>query len=309
MSKVLQRVLLALFVILDVFLVVVAVRHVNGTPPTSDLPAAAATTAAPSASPTATSGSDTPTTATPDTSSQVEYEFDAAAAVAMASSNDGTVIFGTRGRCADAPATVQISTNGGRNFATRSTGLTTTLAVAASSANSISVVGTDGDCKVKQIASVDAGKSWTDADDVTLWYPAPDNDKTVVSPSGPSEPGTGCVVTSVSQVTAASARVSCADGMFKGSGDNGATWVDLGRLDNVRVGTFLTPSGGFALARYNGCGANEFSTTDGGVTWTPGGCISGDPAQAISATTNGLAAVVADQFYTSADNGESWMQP
>ena len=309
MSKVLQRVLLAVFVVVDVILVVGATRHVNSTPPSSDLPAAAASIAPSTSAPTGTPSGAAPTSGAPTAPSQVEYEFDAATAVALASSNDGTVIFGSRGRCADAVTTVQISTNDAKNFAPRQTGLTTTLAVAAASAKSITVVGTDEDCKVRQITSADAGKSWTESDDVTLWYPAPDNDTTVVSPSGPSDPGAGCVVTSISQVTAASARVSCADGSVKGSGDSGSTWVDLGRLDNVRVSTFLTPSAGFALARYNGCGANEFSTTDGGVTWTPGGCISGDPAQAIAATTNGLTAIVADQTYVSTDSGQSWKQP
>lgn len=299
MSRILQRVLLAVFVIVDVFLVVLAVRHVNGTPPASDLPDVAATA--------------TPTPGEPETSpvasSQIDYDFKASEAVALSAANDGTIVYGTRGRCADAPTSVMISTNGGADFAPSDTGLTTTLAVKAANATSITVVGTDAKCDVKQLTSTNGGSSWTASDSVELWYPAVDDSATVVSPKRSSKPAEGCIVTSVSQVTAASARISCADGTIRGSGDDGATWVELGRLDNVRVSSFLTPSAGFALARYNGCGANQFATTDGGVTWTPGGCITGDPAQAIAATANGLTAVVAGEPYVSADNGQTWMQP
>lgn len=291
--------LLALFLLVDVVLVVVAVRHVNGTPPASDLPAAAAT-------PSPTPGE--PET-TPVASDQVAYDFKASEAVSLSAANDGTIVYGTRGRCADGPTTVMISTNGGADFAPSKTGLTTTLAVKATSATSITVVGTNDNCDVQQLTSTNGGSSWTKADSVELWYADADDASKVVSPKRASKPAEGCVVTSISQVTDSSARVSCADGTIIGSGDDGATWVPLGRLDNVRVTSFLTPSAGFALARFNGCGANQFSTTDGGVTWTAGGCITGDPAQAIAATSNGLTAVVADEAYVSADNGQTWMQP
>jgi hypothetical protein len=297
-SRILQRILLALFVVVDVVLIVAAVRHVNGTPPSSDLPTVAATAAPTPGEP----------EASPAANAQIPYDFKASEAVALSSANDGTIIYGTRGRCSDAPAEVMISTNGGTDFASAKTGLTTTLAVNAANASSITVVGTNAACEPRQVTSTNGGSSWTESLAIDLWYPQADNATTVVSPKRASEPRAGCVVTSVSQVTADSARVSCADGTLLGSGDNGATWVELGRLDNVRVSTFLTPSAGFALARYNGCGANQFSTTDGGATWTPGGCITGDPAQAISATTNGLAAVVANEAYVSQD-GQVWTQP
>jgi hypothetical protein len=295
-----QRLLLAVFVVVDVILVVGAVRHVNGTPSTSDAPRAT-TSASPTPSPTAASSAGA--------SQQLPYEFSAGEAVAMSAANDGTIVYGTRGRCTDPAATVQVSTDGGADFAAVQTGLSTTLAVRAKDASSIAVVGTTSDCDVRQVVSSDGGKSWTRADDVDLWYPRLDDPLTVVTPDRSSKPADGCVVTSISQVTDRSGRVSCADGSIIGSGDDGKTWVPLGRLDNVRVSTFLTPSAGFALARYNGCAANAFSTTDGGVTWTPGGCISGEPARAIAATSSSLFAVVDQDVYSSATNGLEWMQP
>jgi hypothetical protein len=299
-SKVLQRVLLAVFVIVDVVLIVGAIRHVNGTPPSTDVPDASAAST-PSATTNAPATTEAPT--------QLPFDFNGTQAVALSTANDGTIVYGTRGRCSDSEASVQISRDGGGDIAPAATGLTTTLAVRTSGAASITVVGTNAECDVRQIESADGGASWTTSGDVDLWYPAADDTTTVVTPAGPSEPGEGCVVTSVSQVTAESGRVSCADGSIRGSGDNGKTWVQLGRLDNVRVSDFLTPSAGYALARFNGCAANAFTTKDGGVTWTPGGCITGDPAQAIASTSNGLIAVVAGDAYASTDNGTTWKQP
>jgi hypothetical protein len=299
-----QRLLLALFVVVDVALVVGAVRHVNSTPPDSDLPATAATATA--SAPTA----DAPTAAATEAPAQVPFDFSPADAVSLSAALDGTIVYGTRGSCNDSDATVQVSTDGGAAFSASKTGLTTTLAVKATGRSSISVVGTSDGCDdVRQLTSTNGGKSWTPDDDVTLWYPDAQDTSAVVSPSRSSKPGAGCVVTTVSQVTAGSARVSCADGTVKGSGDDGKTWVDLGRLDNLRVTTFSTPTAGYALARYNGCGANEFTTVDGGVTWTPGGCISGEPAQAIAANANGLTAVVDGEVYVSTDDGKTFTQP
>jgi hypothetical protein len=301
-SKLLQRLFIAVFVIVDVVLIGGAMRHVNGTPP----PTGVSSTEAPAAS--ATPSQALPATPTTEPA-QVAFDFNPTEAVSLSAANDGTIVYGTRGRCADPAASVMVSTNGGADFSPATTGLRTALAVRAASAARIVVVGTDASCAVKQVASTDGGKTWKESAGIDIWYADLDDTSKVVSSTGASQPAADCIVTTVSQVTPASARVSCANGALYGSGDNGATWTALGRLDNIRVSAFLTPSSGFALARYNGCAANAFSTADGGVTWAPGGCITGDPAQAIAATSNGLTAVVADEAYTSADNGKSWMQP
>lgn len=297
MNKKLLRGLLVAFLVVDAVLIAVAVRHV-GSGPSDDTTAIKTPVADPQ-----------PTDAATDDAGQVPYKFTPAEAIALSAANDGTIVYGLRGQCNGQQAQVLVSTNNGTDFAPAPTGLATMLAAKADGADSITIVGEDPSCQVRQISSTDGGLKWTLDDTIDLWYPAPRDTESVVSPDRTSKPGDGCVVTSLSQVTKSTARVSCADGTLRGTGDGGDTWVRLGSLENVRVATFLSPSAGFALARYSGCGANAFTTSDGGTTWAPGGCIAGDPAQAIAATSNGLTAVVATEPYVSTDDGKTWKQP
>lgn len=294
MKKTLPLLLIASFVVVDIVLIIGARRHVFQDPPASDIVAASAE---PTAAP----------TDEPD-SSQVSYDFDVERSVAIALANDGTLVFGTRGTCSSSAvrAPISASVDGGAQVNQVETGLVTVLAAKASSRTDLRILGQDDTCTVREARSTDGGEKWTASKEISLWYADPEHSKQVVSPTGAAD--TGCEVISVSQITAESARIGCADGTIKGSGDSGKTWTDLGRLDNLRVATFVTPTAGFALARYNGCAANAFTTKDAGVTWTPGGCITGEPAQGIAASANGLAAVVDDGLYTSGD-GATWKQP
>lgn len=294
MKKTVPILAIAAFVVVDAVLIVGAWRHVFQAPPDSDIVVAAVK---PTTSPTAE-----PLTA------QVSYDFDEARSVAIAVANDGTVVFAARGECNSAAQRAPISTSvdGGAKVREVTTGLVTVFAAQAVSRNDVRLIGQDSSCKVREARSSDGGLKWTASDEISLWYVDPDEGKNVVSPKGSAS--VGCEVISLSQVTAESARAACADGTIRGTGDSGANWTDLGRLDNLRVATFLTPTAGHALARYNGCAANSFTTKDAGVTWVPGGCITGEPAQGIGASVNGMAAVVNDGLYVS-PNGTKWEQP
>ncbi|MET0931188.1 MAG: hypothetical protein ABWX74_16830, partial [Aeromicrobium sp.] len=188
MSKVLQRVFLVAFVIVDIVLVGAAIRHVNGTPPSADMPDAAAS-AAPTATPSAGSSSAAP-------SAQVPYDFTASEAASVAAANDGTIVVGTRGTCAGGEATVMVSTNGGADFSESTTGLSTTLAVRATGTKAITVVGTDTKCEPHQLTSTDGGVTWTEDDEIDLWYPDSQDTTLVVSPRRSSQPAADCVVMS-----------------------------------------------------------------------------------------------------------------
>ena len=293
MNRTATRVMVAAVVIVDVVLVVGLMNHVNRTPPRSpDLPRASATQPAASAKPVG----------------QAAYTFKPARASSISMSNDGTLMYASRGTCdGDAAAKLVVSTNGGASTSTSGTGLQEILAVSAASRSELRVVGADNTCAIKKLISSDGGDSWTADPDNDLWYPDLDDPRRVVSPDGTSKPG--CAVTSLSQIGDAFARVSCADGSIRGTGNGGDKWLKLGRLDNVRVAAFSSFNTGYALAVYQGCAAQEFTTRDGGRTWARGGCIGGEPAQAIEASDTGLVAVVDSQLYASDNGGKTWAQP
>ncbi|AWB90823.1 hypothetical protein C3E78_00445 [Aeromicrobium chenweiae] len=283
--------------IVDAVLVVGAVRHVNQTPPPVDIPVVRA--------------GETPETppSPSSTPEQPDFDFQPARAAAVSVANDDTLLYALRGACKgdnDNAGKVTVSTNGGASTVTVQTGLEEILAVSAVSRTELRIVGADDACDVQRLRSSDGGDTWeTDPED-DLWYPDPTSTATVVSPEGRTKPG--CTVTSLSQVGDTFARVSCADGVIRGTGD-GKKWLKLGRLDNVRVASFTNFNAGVALAVYQGCAANAFTTRDSGRTWAPGGCISGEPAQAIAASDSGLVAIVDAQLYVSDDAGRKWRQP
>lgn len=302
-NKTLLRALIAVFVVVDVVLIFGARRHVSQTPPPSEIPVASATPS-PAQTQQTTDAEQTPAT---DPAAQTQYDFDATRAGAISLANDGALVFAVRSRCSSSavPAPISTSVDGGAEVNQTTTALVTVLAAKAFSSKDLRVVGQDAKCAVREARSTDGGESWSE-DDVSLWYTDPEDGTQVVSPNASGSPK--CDIISVSQVTEESARVGCADGTIKGTGNGGKTWTDLGRLDNLRVATFTTPSAGYALARYNGCAANAFTSKDGGATWQPGGCITGEPAQGIAASANELVAIVADGLYSST-TGQTWMQP
>lgn len=293
MNTAVGRALLVAFVIVDSILIVGTLDHVHQDPPPEDI---AVRPAAKSSATPAPVDVDRP-----------QYSFKPERAAAASYASDGTILFATRGRCdGDLKAKVVMSTDAGASRKTVDTGLTEVLTVKAETRSNLRVVGTGQDCAVQRLHSTDGGDTWTFDYESDLWFPDVKDTKTIVTPAGPSKPG--CTVTSLSQVGQGFGRVSCSNGELRGTGD-GQKWVKLGRLDDVRAASFTTFNAGVALAVYNGCAAQEFTTRDSGRTWAPGGCIAGEPAQAIAATDGDLAAIVATQLYTSDNAGRSWSQP
>lgn len=293
MSRSVVRAVVVLAVVLDAILIVGVIQHVNRTPPASGISAVAT-------KPTATAGvSDT---------KQTKDTFKAPTSAMMALANDQTLLYAVRGKCGtDQAPKLTISTDGGSSTSTLASGLKEILAVDVVTRSDLHIVGTDTSCVVQKLASTDGGDTWTPDTTNNLWYPAAKDPTTVVSPKGSSKPG--CTVTSLSQIGKDFARVSCADGSIRGTGNGGDKWFKLGRLDNVRVANFATFNAGYALAVFQGCAAKEFTTRDGGRTWAPGGCITGEPAQAIASNDTGLVAVVNNSFYASDNSGIKWTAP
>lgn len=293
MNTAVGRTLLVAFVIVDVILVLGTLNHVHRDPPPADIKVRPV--AKPGATPAA------------EGVARPQYSFKPARAASATYASDGTIVYATRGQCdGETKAKVVVSTDAGASRKTSDTGLAEVMMVKAESRSNLRVVGAGEDCAVQRLRSDDGGDTWTFDYESDLWFPDVKDAKKVITPAGASKPG--CTVTSLSQVGQGFARVSCANGELRGTGD-GKKWVKLGHLDDVRAASFTTYNAGVALAVFNGCAAQEFTTRDGGRTWAPGGCISGEPAQAIATSDGGLTAVVDSQLYTSTDAGRSWSQP
>lgn len=291
MSKFTGRAFVVLFVIFDIVLIFFTLAHVNKEPVKSDIPDTAATSSAPA------------------TSDQDPYDFKPATSTLVSSNADGSLIFAVHGNCEGTVASASaVSANLGDQVRPALTKLVTTLAVVAQGDGKYAAVGTNAACDPVQVESADTGRTWTPASDITLWYVDPVDVETVHAPGkGASKPG--CTVTSLSDLGKDSAVVTCADGQLIGTDNGGSKWNALGRLDNIRVADFESSKVGYALAKFQGCAGQEFTTTDGGATWTQGGCIAGDPAQGISAADGKLVAIVGSQLYRSDDQGKTWSQP
>ena len=200
MPKPLTVVALAAFVVVDVLLVAGVYRHVNQDPP--------AAAAGPSQ------------TEPPRTNDQVAFDFDPTDAGLLDVANDGTFVFAVRGDCEDKGGRLWVADDNGASPEVSKVGLTSIQAVRASTDGRMSVVGSDQDCNIIQRSSEDGGKTWVTDFQTTLWTIDPKDPKTIVSPSeGASEPG--CTVSSLSQVDDDFARVTCIDGLVKGTGNGG----------------------------------------------------------------------------------------
>ncbi len=231
-----------------------------------------------------------------------------AAAVLLSVARDGTVLTATRHSCKESgPVSVDVSTNLGKSYVERQAPVVQVLSLDALSSKDLRLVGTDSGCTISQFSSTDLGASWTRSLSVDTWFIGPDGDEEVVTPSRTAKPG--CDVVSVWPTDASLARVACADGRIRGTGNGGKSWQNLGGLDGLRAAVFPAPGNGMALASFQGCAAQAFTTRDGGRTWSRANCISGTKAQAIAYNGSTLVALVSDQTYISTNRGASWRQP
>ena len=254
-------------------------------------------------------GSVDPTASATASGGQDPYTFKPATQTLMSTTKGGVLIFAVRGACdGTIPSATAISPNAGEAVRPSRPGVLTTLAVEARSKRQFTVVGTDANCKPLQTITADGGVTWTAKPDITIWYQDPIDNKVVHSPTGGSS-RPGCTVISLSSINDDIARVACSNGTLYGTGNGGDKWTKLGRLDNIRVIDFVSPNVGYAFAKFQGCAGQEFTTTDGGKTWSAGGCVTGDPAQAISYDGKTLIGIVGSQLYRSENKGKTWGQP
>jgi photosystem II stability/assembly factor-like uncharacterized protein len=292
----LGTVALVAFVILDVVLVVLALRHTND--PAPDSSASQTSRAGESPGPGATSPGVHPSHAALP-----------AGPVYLAVAPDGTLLRATRGSCGPGAAPrVAVSTDGGAKFRRLQVdkSLRAVLAVRSESADDLSLVGADTDCDVHAYSGDAHSSSWDHTTGTQgRWHLQPNAKRSAVAaPSGPVD--MPCTPISLTVVASGGPRVLCDTGTILGSADTGKTWVALGHLADAVAIEYVSPSHGYAAAPHGSCPAAVLETTDGGTSWSSLKCFRGSKPRSVAARGDMVAVQMGDVVHVSTDGGKSW---
>ena len=173
----------------------------------------------------------------------------------------------------------------------------------------LNVAAADENCDVRRYSTSDGGLSWTQKDgEIGQWYIDPKSGG-VISPTGPTDAGCSGIL-SLAPVKKSTAKVFCEDGTIRGTIDRGATWVPSGQLANVTAAVFTGPQTGYASVSGPKCKSRIYATINGGLTWTPQGCVSEEFAiPALTGTNRRLVAGGSGGARLSADRGRTWKPP
>lgn len=284
------------FLAVDVALIVFMIRHVDADSP------------------------DVSSRITPAPSSEPTLEPTGEVALARGS---GVLVRSRSGSCSDTGRPLMEKSRSGKDFdeialpllekaddsepGSKAVTVRTVLRVEAKSADELSVIAGDKDCKPTRFTSEDGGTSWERQKELDSWFVDAAGEG-VVSPSTSTR--LGCDVESLWPFSDLEANVVCSAGTILATADGGASWATRGQLDDLVTGTFTSPRQGFAFSRSSDC-VRAYSTNDGGVTWQPQGCL-GDPKMKLSALTGNLSELVASdssRVRVSTDRGKSWKAP
>ena len=229
----------------------------------------------------------------------------------------------TRGTCAsNGRPYLELSTDLGKNFhevglphlkeadstilGSQPVIVKTILQVNVTSTSEIAVVASDANCVAHGYSTQDGGASWSELKSIKDWFVNASGDE-VVSPAGPSQPG--CSVTDLSLFSDRNAKVSCQDGTIRGTDDSGATWVTLGSLNGMKTAVFSGLRSGFAIAEDADCKSRTYVTDDAGLNWTAAGCAGEVKAESIAGTPARLLILARNDVKVSTDGGTTWTSP
>jgi hypothetical protein len=241
--------------------------------------------------------------------------------VSLSAGKGNLVVRVTAGSCADPGGPkLELSENRGRSFheilvpqIDEGSGISAASPKAraitfaeASSPLKLTVAAADTNCDVHRYTTTDGGVTWTQEDGaVGEWYVDPKTGG-VVSPAGPTDVGCSGIV-SLAPVRKATAKAFCADGTIRGTRDRGATWVPSGQLPNATAALFTGPNTGYATVSGPACKSRVYTTVNGGLTWTPQGCIIKKFAiPALSGTDRRLVAGGGGGVLLSTNAGRTW---
>lgn len=268
---------LALFVLVDVVLVVIMLRHVSGDGNDSASPTTAPTTVA----------TDDPTDA----------PAPAAAVPGLIDVAEGLAVWGPRGACTDGvPVTLDRSTGEARDEL--DPGVTELLRVDVNADGDVYVIGADVDCAPVERLLTAGETEWVDPPGgIRRWHLTP-GQPTLTTPSGTADPG--CAPVGFTSDGTAGV-VGCDDGTVRTSGDDGATWETVATVPGL-TGVTQTEEGVVVLAPAAECPLAA-QRIEGGAPVVLG-CMSEVPAQGlalIGAGGDGYAAVVGDAVVISGE--------
>ena len=331
----------ALFVVADLVLVVLAVRHtrpdqgvsapvtvtVTTSPPVTDGDGASAPGASGGASSDASgaaggtqsagggsSGGSAPDTAMSPVTIPVDGGGHTVTAQAVPAdrrvmldmSSDGYVIRATRGDCSRGiPGTVEISRDLGRRWSTVDSGAAAVLRVGARRGGALWYVDAAQGCRPAEEDSTDGGATWTSGSTDGTWFLDADSGSTSVhAPTGMSD--IGCVPVALAGIDLNHAVAACTTGDVRTTDDSGKTWHPASQLPGVVAISFLNAAHGYALAATSSCAAAVFGTTSAGAMWHRLTCLAGDQPRGIAAAGDHVLAQVGNTLAGSEDGGVTW---
>ena len=183
------------------------------------------------------------------------------------------------------------------------------VAATATSPTKLTVAGADEKCGIHRFTTDDGGQTWDEESDaVDEWYIDPRSGD-VVSPTGPTDPG--CKrVGALAPVSDTAAKVFCSGGVVRSTIDGGQLWAKAGQLKRVAAAVFTGPMTGYAIASEPACMSRILTTVNGGLTWTPVGCVIEDLAiPGLTGSDKLLVAGGPGGVRLSTNGGKKWKPP
>jgi hypothetical protein len=301
---------LIVFLVVDVLLVVLALQSTAPRPagPTSPRPSAAEQTPTPSA------------TSTPDADAASASSVTAAAPTRLLSALDDEVAWrATTGRCPDATATPELTTDGGSTWKstdiTASTDVRALQRIVVSTADTASFIGATGEeCDPEFVRTFVAGDDFAENRDQldSTWYLSPVGSDSVHAPDGDVAAPCGNAVV-VAPLDGDRAAVLCDDSSLHVTTDVGETWTPVVDTDGAVALTEAEDGFLVALVGAPECDGAQLAVFDVDATRTDISCVESpldapDLATAVAIDWNADAiwAWVDERLLISTDGGNTW---
>ncbi len=303
---------LAAFLVIDVGLVVLALRQGREAPATAPTIATTAITtgttpvvpATPSSSTTATTPAGQPSGA-------------AVPVARLVSALDATTAWrATAGSCVAGGARVEITTDGGATWTRLRSPARAVARVQPLSRAGAFVIGAGAECNLRQYATKDAGQSWDPPTTVSGgWARRLDDPTQVLAPRADrAAPCDKAAVVDLARTSATQAEALCVGGSVVATTDGGQTWADAGSAPGaVALGTRVTGSGTlstYAVRVVPACPGYQVVRVAADQGADAVACVRGDsvaPGEVGLSVTGTAAWIVAgDQTWVSSRDLTSW---